>query len=130
MADTLLVVDDDTSLLGDIGDHLERAGYVVLREASGEGAIVTCRRERPDVVLLDLRLPDENGMAVLGRLHGQRAAVVLLIEPGDDDVAVQAMQLGAESFLTKPVDLGHLAAVIARVLEKVRLSRENSRLRR
>jgi DNA-binding NtrC family response regulator len=129
MTDTLLVVDDDTSLLADIGDHLESAGYVVLREASGEGAVVTCRRERPDVVLLDLRLPDESGMAVLGRLHGQRAAVVLLIEPGDDEVAVQAMRLGAESFLTKPVDLGHLAAVIARVLEKVRLSRENSRLR-
>src|SRR5258705_7618668 len=127
MADTLLVVDDDTSLLADIGDHLERAGYVVLREASGEGAIVTCRRERPDVVLLDLRLPDENGMAVLGRLHGQRAAVVLLIEPGDDEVAVQAMQLGAEGVLTKPGDLGHLADRIPCALWKVGFPRGKPR---
>ena len=128
MADALLVVDDNASMLAAIGDHFERAGYVVWREATGERAIETYRRERPDVVLLDLRLTGENALGVLGTLHGQRAAVVLLAEPGDGK-AVQAMQLGAENFLTKPVDMSHLAAAIARVVEKVRLSRENSRLR-
>src|SRR5260370_42597884 len=98
MADTLLVVDDDTSLLADIGDHLERAGYVVLREASGEGAIVTCRPERPDVVLLDLRLPDENGMAGLRPLHGQPAAVGLVVGPGADGAAVPAVRVATERF--------------------------------
>jgi DNA-binding NtrC family response regulator len=129
MAERLLVVDDDASVLAAIGDHFEHAGYVVWREATGERAIETHRRERPDVVVLDLHLPDGNGLAVLGRLHGQRASVVLLTEPGDDDIAVQAMTLGAENFLAKPVDLSHLEAAIARVAEKVRLSRENSRLR-
>jgi len=129
MADTLLVVDDDASVLAAIGDHFERAAYIVWRAASGERAIETYRRERPDVVLLDLHLAGENALGVLGTLHGQRAAVVLLAEPGDDATAVQAMQLGAENFLTKPVDMSHLAAAIARVVEKVRLSRENSRLR-
>jgi DNA-binding NtrC family response regulator len=129
MADRLLVVDDDASVLAAIGDHFERVGYVVWREASGERAVETHRRERPDVVVLDLHLPDEIGLAVLGRLHGQRASVVLLTEPGDGDLAVQALKLGAENFLAKPVDLSHLEAAIARVAEKVRLSRENSRLR-
>jgi DNA-binding NtrC family response regulator len=129
MADRLLVVDDDASVLAAIGDHFERVGYVVWREASGERAVETHRRERPDVVVLDLHLPDEIGLAVLGRLHGQRASVVLLTEPGDGDLAVQALKLGAENFLAKPVDLVHLEAVITRVAEKVRLSRENSRLR-
>lgn len=129
MPDTLLVVDDDASVLAAIGDHFERAGYVVWRATTGERAIETYRRERPDVVLLDLHLADESGLVVLGTLHGQRAAVVLLAEPGDGTTAVRAMELGAENFLTKPVDMNHLGAVIARVAEKVRLSRENSRLR-
>jgi DNA-binding NtrC family response regulator len=136
MADTILVVDDDTSALTVIAEHLERAGYFVWRATTGQDAIDTYRRERPDVVLLDLQLADgdagrngREGIATLGRLHGQRAAVVLLTDPGDDAAAVQAMQLGAENFLTKPVDLRHLEAAIARVTEKVRLTRENSRLR-
>lgn len=136
MADTLLVVDDDTTALAAIAQHLERAGYVVRRATTGQEAIETYRRERPDVVLLDLQLSDEDGgsngrggIATLGRLHEQRAAVILLTDAGDDAAAVQAMQLGAENFLTKPVDLRHLEAAIARVAEKVRLTRENSRLR-
>ena len=130
MADKLLVVDDDASVLTAIGEHFEHGGYQVWREATGERALETYRREHPEVVVLDLHLPDESGaLAVLGRLHGQSAAVILLTEPGDDELAVRAMQLGAENFLTKPVDLGHLGAAIARVAEKVRLSRENSRLR-
>lgn len=136
MADTLLVIDDDTTVLAAIGEHLERAGYAVWRATTGQDAIETYRRERPDVVLLDLQLADEDsgrngrqGIATLGRLHGQRAAVIVLTDAGDDAAAVQAMQLGAENFLTKPVDLRHLEAAVARVAEKVRLTRENSRLR-
>jgi DNA-binding NtrC family response regulator len=136
MADTLLVVDDDTTALAAIADHLEHAGYVVRRATTSQEAIETYRRERPDVVLLDLQLSDEDGgshgrggIATLGWLHGQRAAVILLTNPGDDSAAVQAMQLGAENFLTKPVDLRHLETAVARVAEKVRLTRENSRLR-
>lgn len=129
MADTLLVANDDASLLAALGDYFERAGYVVWRAATGERAIETYRRERPEVVLLDLHLPDDTTLGVLGTLKGERAAVVLLTEPGDGATAVQAMQLGAENVLTKPVDMSHLGVAIARVVEKVRLARENMRLR-
>ncbi len=129
MADTLLLVDDDASVLRAIGDYFERVGYEVWRDGTGEQAIDTFHRVRPDVVLLDLHLPDSSGLDVLERLRREGAAVILLTGQGDIETAVKAMQLGAENFLTKPVDMTHLAAAIARVAEKVRLSRQNARLR-
>src|SRR3989442_10519841 len=89
----------------------------------------TFRRGRPDVVLLALQLPASGGLVVLERLRREGAAVILLTGEGDIETAVKAMQLGAENFLTKPVDMTHLSAAIARVAEKVRLSRQNARLR-
>jgi len=129
MADTLLLVDDDASVLRAIGDYFERIGYEVWRDGTGEQAMETFHRERPDVVLLDLHLPDSSGLVVLERLRREGAAVILLTGQGDIETAVKSMQLGAENFLTKPVDMTHLAAAIARVAEKVRLSRQNARLR-
>jgi DNA-binding NtrC family response regulator len=129
MADTLLLVDDDQSILRAIGDYFERIGYEVWREANGEAGIETFQRVRPDVVLLDLHLPDSSGLVVLERLRREGGAVILLTGQGDIETAVNAMQLGAENFLTKPVDMTHLAAAIARVVEKARLSRQNARLR-
>ena len=129
MADTLLLVDDEEALLKAVGDYFERIGYEVWRESRGEQGIETFRRTRPDVVILDLHLPDANGLVVLERLRQDGAAVILLTGQGDIETAVRAMQLGAENFLTKPVDMNHLAAAAARVAEKVRLSRQNQFLR-
>jgi DNA-binding NtrC family response regulator len=129
MSDTLLLVDDDVAVLRAIGEYFERVGYEVWRDGSGERAIDTFQRVRPDVVLLDLHLPDANGLVLLERLRREGAAVVLLTGQGDIETAVKAMQLGAENFLTKPVDMTHLAAAVARVVEKVRLSRQNARLK-
>src|SRR5256714_7403074 len=86
-------------------------------------------RVRPEVVILDLHLPDHGGLEVLERLRTEGAAVILLTGQGDIETAVRAMQLGAENFLTKPVDMSLLAAATARVSEKVRLSRQNALLR-
>ena len=129
MADTLLLIDDDASVLRAIGDYFERIGYEVWREATGEQGIETFRRVRPDVVILDLHLPDASGLVVLERLRRENGAVILLTGQGDIETAVRAMQLGAENFLTKPVDMNHLAAATARVVEKVRLSHQNALLR-
>src|SRR5439155_1666321 len=129
VAETLLLVDDDADLVRAVGDYFERLGYDVAREDTGEGGVATFQRLRPDVVILDLHLPDVGGLEVLERLRPQGAAVILLTGQGDIETAVRAMQLGAEHFLTKPVDMNHLAAVTARVAEKVRLARQNALLR-
>lgn len=128
MADKLLVL-GDARARAELGAHFERAGYKVWREDTGEHALDTYRRDRPDVVLLDLDVPDGNELALLERFRHLGAAVVLLAGQDAAVSAIQAMQLGAENFLTKPADMNHLTAVVARAVEKARLSRENSRLR-
>jgi len=129
MADTVLLVDDDAAVLRAIGDYFERIGYEVWRDGMAEHAMETFQRVRPDVVVLDLHLPDASGLVVLERLRREGGAVILLTGQGDIETAVKAMQLGAENFLTKPVDMAHLAAAVARVAEKARLSRQNARLK-
>jgi DNA-binding NtrC family response regulator len=128
MADSVLLIDDDVDVLRAIGNYFERLGYEVTRELSGEAGLATFDRVRPDVVVLDLRLPGMDGMEVLEHLRQRDAAVILLTGNSDIPTAVRAMQLGAENFLTKPVDMAHLAAATARVADKVRLRRVNEAL--
>jgi len=128
MADSILIVDDDADVLRAVGDYFERLGYEVFREASGEAAVEAFPRQRPDVVILDLRLPGMDGLQALEELRRHDAAVLLLTGHGDIATAVRAMQLGAENFLTKPVDMPLLAAAAARALEKVHLRRHNALL--
>src|SRR5258706_13904785 len=120
MADTLLLVDDGGAVLRGIGDYFERIGYEVWRDGTGEQAIDTFHRVRPDVVLLDLHLPDSSGLTVLERLRREGAAVILLTGQGDIETAVKAMLLGAENFLTKPEDMRPPAPAIARVAREGR----------
>src|SRR6185312_7453517 len=81
----------------------------------------TFMRVRPDLVLLDLRLPDGTGFDVLTRLAGEEAVIIMITGHADVPLAVQAMQAGAEHFLQKPVDPAHLEAAVDRALEKARL---------
>jgi DNA-binding NtrC family response regulator len=129
VADTLLLIDDDADVLRALGDYFDKIGYEVGRAATGEAGLETFERVRPDVVILDLHLPDLGGVEVLERIRSRGGSVILLTGQGDINTAVRAMQLGAEHFLTKPVDLNHLAAATARVCEKVRLARQNALLR-
>ena len=129
MPETLLLIDDDSGILRTLGEYFVRQGYEVRREPSGADGIQAFEQEHPDVVILDLHLPDMSGLDVLERLRRNGASVILLTGEGDIATAVRAMQLGAENFLTKPIDLSHLAAATARVAEKVRLWRQNEMLR-
>jgi len=128
MAASVLLIDDDVDVLRSIGKYLEQLDYEVTRELNGEAGLASYERLRPEVVVLDLHLPGMNGMEVLDRLRQEDALVVLLTGTGDVETAVQAIQAGAENFLTKPVSLDHLAAAIARVADKARLRRVNQAL--
>ncbi len=129
MANSLLLVDDDPAVLRAVGNYFESIGTEVYRASSAAGALEAYERARPDVVILDLGLPDANGLELLEHLRGQGVAVIMLTGQGDIETAVRAMQLGAENFLTKPIDMPHLAAATTRVAEKVRLRRQNQMLR-
>lgn len=128
MADSILLIDDDVSLLRSLGEFFERRGWDVYRELTGEAGLATQARALPEVVVCDLRLPGIDGMEVLERLRGQDSAVIMLTGDGHLPTAVQAMRNGAENFLMKPIDLEHLGVVCDRAAEKVRLRRVNRTL--
>jgi DNA-binding NtrC family response regulator len=125
----VLVVDDDEAVLKGLGEYFARLGYEVVRAATGKEGLTAFQTQEPDVTILDLRLPDIDGLQVLEVMRQKRALVILLTGYGDIPTAVKAMQLGAENFLTKPVDLPHLVATVERAIEKLDLRRENTRLR-
>lgn len=128
MPDSVLLVDDDVDVLRAIGRVFEQGGYEVAREMDAEAGLEAYDRLRPEVVVLDLHMPGMNGLEALARFRERNAAVLLLTGNADIATAVQAMQLGAENFLIKPVDLDHLLAAVARIADKVRLKRLNELL--
>ena len=99
------------------------------RVADGKSAIAAYPRILPDVTLLDLHLPDISGMEVLENIRRRNAMVVMLTGQGDIETAVKAMGLGAENFLTKPIEMSHLMAVVEKAAEKGALHSENRELR-
>ena len=127
MTPSILLVDDDGALLDLLARFFEKRGWAVERAATGRRALERYHEAQPDLVLLDLDLPDLNGLAVLQRLRERDGDVtaVMLTGHGDIETAVEAMRLGAEDFLTKPVELDHIAAVVDRALDRVRLRRSN-----
>lgn len=125
----LLIVDDDEAVLKGLASYFEQLEYETLKAATGKAGIMAFNNQAPDVTILDLRLPDIDGLQVLEVLRQKKAMVILLTGYGDIPTAVQAMRLGAENFLTKPVEMDHLTATIERAFEKVELRKENVRLR-
>jgi DNA-binding NtrC family response regulator len=130
-AQTLLVVDDERSLRFSIGEWARDTGYLPLEAATGAEALDRLREHPVDVVLLDLKLPDEDGMEILKRLREEDPTlpVVMLTGHGGLEHAVQATKLGAYDFMQKPPNLEHLGVVLHRALEHSRLQREVQHLR-
>ncbi|HET9684969.1 MAG TPA: sigma-54 dependent transcriptional regulator [Gemmatimonadaceae bacterium] len=117
----ILIVDDEPDIVAALARFFERAGHDVLRAGTGEEGVALAQAEHPAVMLLDLYLPDMSGFDVLERTREQHPVVIMVTGHGDIPLAVQAMQGGAEGFLTKPVELAHLGAVVERALEKAQL---------
>ena len=130
MSPSILLVDDDRELLVALTRFFEKSGWEVERAVTGGDGLDRFRASRPDVVLLDLALPDLHGLAVLRRLleDDPQAAVVVLTGHGDVETAVEAMRVGADNFLTKPVELDHLVAVVERSGTGGAIRRRNRRL--
>jgi DNA-binding NtrC family response regulator len=127
----LLVVDDDETLRTLLAAELGRFGHAVSAAATAEEGLRLADESEPDVVLLDLSLPDQAGLDVLKRLRAALPAleVIVLTAHGTIDSAIAAMKLGAYEFLQKPCPLPAVELAIRRALEHRRLGEENARLK-
>ena len=115
----ILIVDHDAIVRTSVREALERSGYVVREARSCEAAVASFCTRRPDVVLVAHRLPDGDGVALIGRLRATDPDVpcIILTGHGSIDLAVQAVKDGADQFVTKPIKVGLLETMIPRLLE-------------
>ncbi len=107
----IMVVDDEISIRRLLRNTLERAGYTVVEAIDGRGAIACAAAEHPAAILLDLGLPDRDGLGLIPVLR-QRGDVVILVVSARDatDEKVAALDLGADDYVTKPFDTDELLA--------------------
>ena len=109
----ILVVDDDPGLLRTLGIGLRTLGHEVLLAADGRTALQAAREDNPDLVVLDLGLPDVDGVEVLRRLRGWTTVpIIVLSARADSHDKVEALDLGADDYVTKPFGMDELAARI------------------
>jgi DNA-binding response OmpR family regulator len=110
----VLVVDDEKSICTSVRDYLERWGYEVFTAISGLEGIRLVKQERPHVVLLDIKMPEPNGLTVLRMIKkfDPRTMVIMLTALRDREVVAEAMDLGADGYITKPIDPEYLKDVV------------------
>ncbi len=129
--ETVLVVDDEEGIRESLSAILEDEGYAVLTAPSGEQALTVVKQEVPDLVLLDVWLPEMDGIETLVRLKElhREVPVVMISGHGNIEVAVKAIKSGAYDFLEKPLSLEKVLIVAKRALERKRLEEENRALK-
>jgi DNA-binding NtrC family response regulator len=128
----ILIVDDDAKIVQSIGDRLKANGYTVLTAGNGREGTTLAQEEMPDLVLLDIEMPEMGGMEALSNIRrlDENMLVIILTAYGTLERAVEAMKKGAYDFLPKPCDPDHLLHVISKALERKNLLIENVFLRR
>jgi two-component system KDP operon response regulator KdpE len=119
MADRILVVDDDETIRRTLRINLQARGYEVEEVASGRDALSTLEDAPPDLVILDLGLPDIDGVEVLRRLRRTlRVPVVVLSARQQSDDKVEALDQGADDYVTKPFGMDELMARVRSALRR------------
>ena len=122
----VLIIDDDNNLRSIVKDVLKTEGFITLEAADGPDGIKTFKANRPDVVLLDLKMPEMDGLEVmqeLGRIN-PKVPIIMLTGFGDIPTAVEAMRCGAFDFTIKPPEFEKLVATLNRAIERKELEAE------
>ena len=129
---SVLIVDDEEKLRHYLKKELVRKGYEVSDAGEGKAAMDALARQTADVVLLDIALPGESGVAVLEKIRKEHplARVIMLTGNATVETALESMKLGAYDYLTKPYDLAELCLLIDRAFSESLLRRENEVLQR
>ncbi len=120
MAGKILVVDDDILIRRTLKYRLEREGYAVATAETGEEALTAARQDRPDLVLLDIGLPDKDGLGVARTLSAESHVPIIFLTARNQEVdIVVGLELGAEDYITKPFGMRELIARIRVALRRV-----------
>src|SRR5690606_40988692 len=111
---TILVVDDEPHIVLGLQDALEFEGFRVVTASTGAEAVSVYRQERPDAVLLDLMLPDQNGYQVCQQIRQEdaRVPVIMLTARAQEADKIRGLDSGADDYVTKPFSVGELTARI------------------
>jgi two-component system phosphate regulon response regulator PhoB len=120
--ESILVIEDEEDIAELIRYNLEREGYRVVHAESGERGLEIVRRQRPDLVLLDLMLPGIDGLEVCKRVRadvaGGQTPIIMVTARGEEADVVTGLELGAEDYLTKPFSPRVLVARVRAVLRR------------
>ncbi len=126
---TVLVVDDEPTIVEIVGRYMERAGYETYEAGDGPEALRLAGLHRPDLVVLDLMLPGIDGIEVMRQLHerpGPRTAVILLTARGEESDRLVGLRHGADDYVVKPFSPAELVARVDAVLRRVSPSDEEA----
>jgi two-component system response regulator ResD len=118
----VLVVDDEPTILEIVGRYMERAGYETYGAADGPAALRQAELHDPDLVVLDIMLPEIDGIEVMRRLQerpGKRTAVILLTARGEESDRLVGLRHGADDYVVKPFSPAELVARVDAVLRRV-----------
>jgi DNA-binding response OmpR family regulator len=116
----VLVVDDDIRMLRMIRRMLELEGFQVLVASSGEAALKIFEKETPDIVLLDIMMPDMDGYTVCQHIREFSQVPIIMVTARDDDKEkVEGLNIGADDYVTKPFSASELAARVRAVLRRI-----------
>ncbi len=128
----ILVVDDEKLVCWSLNQMLTEAGFAVQTAMSGADAREKFKNFEPEMVLLDVRLPDANGVELLGEFKGQdeEVVVIMITAYADADSAVNALKQGADDYIGKPFDLDNILHIVQQALEKKQLKSEVDLIRR
>lgn len=129
---TLLLIDDDEVVRASIAAYLEDSGFNILLAGNGTQGLEVFERERPDLVICDLRMPQVDGLELIRRINALDIAAPIIVVSGAGVMAdvVEALRLGAADYLIKPLeDLAVLEHSVRRALDRVHLRQENERYR-
>jgi len=118
---SVLVVDDDIRILRVMKRILELENYQVLAASSGESALKTFDKETPDLVLLDIMMPDMDGYTVCQRIREfSQIPIIMVTAKGNEKEKVEGLDIGADDYVTKPFSASELAARVRAMLRRIR----------
>ncbi len=127
---TILIVDDDLQLLQLVALNLELEGYAVLLAGDGQQALTQIETHAPDLVLLDVMMPRMNGFAVCHRVREfSTVPIIIITAQGRSQDKVRGLDLGADDYLTKPLNMDELLARVRSVLRRAQVTKDERALR-